>query len=302
MATYNRAHFILETLQSIKSQTYQNWECLIIDDGGNDNTLQVIQPVLDIDQRFQFLKRTKAYKKGLPGCRNYGIDLAKGEYIIFFDDDDIAHPQNLELCVLELANKDFSFCRYIRNVFFNDFSYDFDYSKIYTSFYIDQKDIDRMLKNELQFNSCAVMWKKKCFLDNRFVEHLMYAEEWELYSRIVSNGFYGISINKILFYGRKHPNSNTGEFYRNDSIRRASYKEAILLVIKNLKEKKLLSYSLLRYFIQVSLDFKEFNLFNMIIDILSMSKFEKFKWQLFYYILPGRLWFYGIWKNLKMKT
>jgi len=302
MATYNRAHFIVETLQSIQNQTYQNWECLIIDDGGDDNTLEVIQPILDIDQRFQFLKRPEIYKKGLPGCRNYGIDLAKGEYVIFFDDDDIAHPQNLELCVYELDKGNISFCRYVRDVFTGDFNYNFDYSKIYTSFYIDQKDIERILKNELQFNSCAVMWKKGCFIENRFVETLMYAEEWELYSRIVSGGFRGISINKCLFYGRKHPNSNTGEFYRNDSIRRASYKEAILLVIKNLNEKKLLSYSLIRYFIQVSLDFKEFNLFNMIIDILSMSKFEKFKWQLFYYILPGRLWFYGIWKNLKMKT
>ena len=45
MATYNRAHFILETLHSIQNQTYENWECIIIDDGGTDNTQEVITPI-----------------------------------------------------------------------------------------------------------------------------------------------------------------------------------------------------------------------------------------------------------------
>ena len=93
MATYNRAHFIVETLQSIQNQTFQDWECIIIDDGGTDNTTEVIQPIVANDKRFQFVKRESNYQKGLPGCRNYGIDLARGDYIIFFDDDDIVHPQ-----------------------------------------------------------------------------------------------------------------------------------------------------------------------------------------------------------------
>jgi glycosyltransferase involved in cell wall biosynthesis len=299
MATYNRAHFIVETLESIQAQSFKDWECLIIDDGGTDNTAAVIAPVLEQDKRFQLLKRPDVYLKGLPGCRNYGLDLAKGEYIIFFDDDDIVHPQNLELCVLELNKNDISFCRYIRNVFFGDFDFNFDYSKVYTSLYIDLKDMERILKNELPFNSCAVMWKKDCFTNHRFVEHLMYAEEWELYSRIVSSGIRGISIEKCLFFGRKHPASNTGEFYKDDPIRRASYAKAILLVVNNLKEKQLLSYSLKRYFIQVSLGFKEFNLFNPILDILELSTFEKLKWQMFYATLPLRLFAFGNWKKIK---
>ncbi|TDE28070.1 glycosyltransferase family 2 protein [Flavobacterium ranwuense] len=299
MATYNRARFIVETLESVQNQSFLDWECLIIDDGGTDNTFEVVAPVLEQDKRFQFLKRPDIYLKGLPGCRNYGLDLAKGEYIIFFDDDDIVHPQNLELCVLELTKNDTSFCRYIRNVFFDDFDFDFDYLEVYASFYIDLKDIERILKNELPFNSCAVMWKKECFANLRFVEHLMYAEEWELYSRIISSGIRGISIDKCLFFGRKHPDSNTGEFYRNDPIRRASYAKAILLVVGNLKEKQLLSYSLKRYFVQMSLGFKEFNLFNQILDILELPTFEKLKWQIFYGTLPLRLLAFGKWKKIK---
>jgi glycosyltransferase involved in cell wall biosynthesis len=301
MATYNRAHFIVETLLSIQKQTFTNWECLIIDDEGTDNTVEVITPLLEKDSRFKYFKRKDNYLKGLPGCRNYGLDLAKGDYIIFFDDDDIVHPQNLEVCVEELSNKDVSFCRYIRDVFFGDFDYAFDYSKTYTSFYIDKKDIEKMLKNELQFNSCAIMWKKACFAHNRFVENLMYAEDWELYSRIVSSGFCGISIRKSLFYGRKHPHSNTGEYDRKNPVRRASYAEAILLVLQNLKEKQLLTYSLKRYLIAFSKDFEEFNLFENILDVLDLPTFEKIKWQVFYAVLPLRLVIHRKKKTIKKR-
>jgi glycosyltransferase involved in cell wall biosynthesis len=299
MATYNRAHFILETLVSIQKQTFSEWECLIIDDGGSDNTQEVVAEIVRQDKRFQFLKRSDSYIKGLSGCRNYGLDLAKGEYIIFFDDDDIVHPQNLELCVIELNKKEISFCRYIRDAFFGDFDYNFDYSKIYTSFYIDKKDVEKMLKNELQFNSCAIMWKVECFENNRFAENLMYCEDWELYSRIVSSGYNGISISKSLFYGRKHPDSMTGEFYRNDPIRRESFTEATLLVVQSLKEKQLLTYSLKRHFIATAIEFKEYNLYQKTLNILELPPFEKMKWQIFYAILPLRLPLYRLKKGIK---
>ncbi len=298
MATYNREKYIIETLKSIQSQFFLDWECLIIDDGGFDNTIEIITPILEEDKRFQFFKRPEDYLKGLPGCRNYGLDLAKGDFIIFFDDDDIAHPQNLEICVMELSTREISFCRYIRAVFFEDFIYDFDLSKKYTSFCIDYTNIEKIVKNELLFNSCAVMWKKECFYDHRFVEHLMYAEEWELYSRIITNGFSGISINKILFYGRKHPESNTGEFFRNNPIRTASNAEAILLVLKNLHQKQLLTYPILRYFIQISLSYKRYNLKRRIVNELDLSTFEVFKLELLYSFLPMRLYFYGKWRKI----
>ena len=299
MATYNRSKYIVETLNSIQSQVFTNWECLIIDDGGSDNTIDVISPLLEKDRRFQFFKRPDTYIKGLPGSRNYGLDLAKGDLIIFFDDDDIVHPQNLELCVEELSKQKIFFCRYLRNVFFDDFDYNFEFSKDYTSFFLTKSDVEKLLINELPFNSCAVMWHRACFEQNRFEEHLMYAEEWELYSRILSSDIKGISIEKCLFFGRKHANSNTGEFYNNNPIRRASKKEAILLVIKNLKEKQLLSPSLLRYFVTQATDFKEYNLFAQIITLLELSIFEKIKWQFFYSTFPLRLSVYKLKKTFR---
>lgn len=299
VATYNRAAFILESITSIQNQTFTDWECLIIDDGGTDNTQEILAPILKQDKRFQYFIRSSKYQKGLPGSRNYGLDLAKGDYIIFFDDDDIAHPQNLELCVLELSNTELSFCRYIRDVFRGDFMYDFDFSKEYTSFYIDSSDINKILRNELQFNSCAVMWTKECFTNHRYTEHLKYAEEWEVYARIITSVNRGISINKTLYYGRKHDVSITGDFGNRNFNSLSSYADAIQLVIANLKEKKMLTSEILRYFIQVSLQYKEFNLFERIINTVDLPKMEELKWKLFYTHLPLRLFFYGIWLKVK---
>ena len=294
LATFNRAEYILESLYSIQQQTFSDWECLIIDDGGTDNTPEILTPILKQDTRFKYFIRTCNYQKGLPGSRNYGLDLAQGDYIIFFDDDDIAHPQNLELCVSELSNKQLSFCRYIRDVFRGNFVYDFDYSKEYTSFYIDSNDINKILRNELQFNSCAVMWTKECYTNHRYTEHLKYAEEWEVYARIITSVSIGISINKTLYYGRKHNVSITGDFGNRNINSLSSYTDAIQLVIANLKNKKMLSSEIIRYFIQVSLKYKEFNLFERIINTLDLPKMQELRWRLFYAQLPLRLYFYGI--------
>lgn len=287
MATYNRAHFIVETLQSIQAQTHTNWECLIIDDGSTDKTAEILKSILKEDSRFQYHKRTPNYKKGLPGSRNYGLDLAEGDYIIFFDDDDIVHPQNLELCVKELTQGNISFCRYIRAVFTGDFDYNFDSSKDYKSFHINQNDLLKILNNELPLNSCAVMWKKECFEHHRFVEYLMYAEEWELYSRIISSGFQGISIEKTLFYGRKHPNSNTGEFWKGDAVRVASQKKAIALVVSNLHKKQLLTPYLFKYLVNYAISFRDFKLVKNILNITNAKLNVKILFKLKYQLFPA---------------
>jgi len=285
-------------LQSIQNQTFTVWECLIVDDGGTDNTSDVITPILENDKRFQYLKRPNTYQKGLPGCRNFGLDMSKGEYVIFFDDDDVVHPDNLNTCIEILKKNEVDFCHYQKLAYEGE-KPPAEKCTITKQQNLNKANIEKIITQEIGLASCTVMWKKYCFIEIRFNESLLYAEEWECYSRLISENFKGIMIDAVLYYNRKHPNSNTGEFYNSDPIRRASKKEAILLVVKNLKEKKLLSYSLLRYFVQMSLNFKGYNLFNQILNTLQLPTFEKRKWQLFYKTLPVRLWFFGKWKKIK---
>ena len=94
--TYNRAHLIGETLDSILAQTYTNWECIIIDDGSSDDTLEVIDNYIKKDNRFQYYRRPVERSKGPNVCRNFGYELSKGEYINWFDSDDVMLPTFLE--------------------------------------------------------------------------------------------------------------------------------------------------------------------------------------------------------------
>lgn len=298
MATFNRAHFIVETLQSIQNQTFKDWECIVIDDGGTDNTDKVIQPFLSNDNRFQFLKRNSNYHKGLPGCRNYGLDLAKGKYIIFFDDDDIIHPQNLSICLSCFESNSIDFCHYAKSPFVNSYPI-LTNQKLEIEKTITIDDIKDIVTQKIGFASCTVLWKKEVFSNNRFNEKLQYAEEWELFCKLISNGLNGVMLSNILYFNRKHPESNTGEFYNNNPIRRESYAEAVLLVLSNLQQKRLLTNTLKRYFITKSINFTEFNLFKRILLLLEMSTFEKIKWSLFYSFLPFRLAIYKYKKVIK---
>lgn len=93
---YNRETLIGETFESIIAQTHQNWECIIVDDGSTDRSVRVIQNYVKKDSRFSLIERTSVYPKGANSCRNIGLKNATGDYIIFFDSDDLMMPHHVE--------------------------------------------------------------------------------------------------------------------------------------------------------------------------------------------------------------
>lgn len=94
--TYNRAHYLGETLESIISQTYDNWECIVVDDGSKDHTKELLGFYCDIDNRITYHKRPVGTQKGPNSCRNLGFELSKGDFINFIDSDDILLEHALE--------------------------------------------------------------------------------------------------------------------------------------------------------------------------------------------------------------
>ncbi|MBT8231929.1 MAG: glycosyltransferase, partial [Bacteroidia bacterium] len=81
--------WLQETLESILKQSYSSWECLVIDDGSTDSTALMVASFCQKDPRIQYHKRPDDLAKGANSCRNYGFQLSKGNYIQWFDDDDI---------------------------------------------------------------------------------------------------------------------------------------------------------------------------------------------------------------------
>lgn len=88
---FNVENYLRATLNSILDQTYQNWELLLIDDGSTDGSLEIVEEFCSFDSRIKLYKRS-VQPKGAPSCRNIGLNLAQGEYLIYLDSDDIIAP------------------------------------------------------------------------------------------------------------------------------------------------------------------------------------------------------------------
>lgn len=93
---YNSAHFYPDVIESVRAQTYTDWELLVvIDEGTRDGTEQLIKSWESKDSRIRLLKVTQG--KGLALSRNYALAHSRGQYIAFLDSDDLWLPQKLEL-------------------------------------------------------------------------------------------------------------------------------------------------------------------------------------------------------------
>ncbi|GAA5219864.1 glycosyltransferase family A protein [Membranihabitans marinus] len=92
--TWNRKELLRQTLTSVREQTYVYWECIVVDDGSEDEVFASIQSFVADDDRFKLYKRARQ-PKGSNTCRNIGLNLAQGDYVIFLDSDDLLLPHCL---------------------------------------------------------------------------------------------------------------------------------------------------------------------------------------------------------------
>lgn len=95
---YNASAYITKTLDSILSQSMEDFECLVIDDGSTDNTADLVAAYKD--QRIRFLRHANSGRPAIP--RNQGLINARGKYIFIFDSDDIMLPDKLQMTVAAL--------------------------------------------------------------------------------------------------------------------------------------------------------------------------------------------------------
>jgi glycosyltransferase involved in cell wall biosynthesis len=96
---YNQAHFLSEAIQSVLSQTYKEFEVIVVDDGSKDETQQVASKYSAKDPRVRLIRQQN---RGLAGARNRGLSESRGEYVVFLDSDDRLQEAALEVGVREL--------------------------------------------------------------------------------------------------------------------------------------------------------------------------------------------------------
>lgn len=204
---FNRGNLIKETLSSIISQSYENWECIIVDDRSTDNTIKLLEEYIQKDARFKFFKRPKELLKGANTCRNYGFDKSKGDYINWFDSDDLMHVNCLEKKVKKIIEGKF------------------DFVSCELSSFVENKNNNKVIKNnyegnllinyfcgDLAFYTPGPLWSKSFLLKNqlKYDNESKVLNDWifNLRALFLTKNFFLIKEPLILY--RYHPNSISG--------------------------------------------------------------------------------------------
>ncbi|MCF8321924.1 MAG: glycosyltransferase family 2 protein [Flavobacterium sp.] len=191
---YNQAIYLDETLQSVLDQTYTNWECIIVNDGSPDDTEKVTKQWCGKDSRFIYIHKQNG---GLSSARNYGIQAAKGKFILTLDADDKYAPTFIEKALVILNGN-------------NDIG-------IVSSWIIrfkDSKDICLIKPNgivlqDFLFQNSAngtSLFKKECWEQvGGYDEKMKWGyEDWEFYIRVCQLGWKMHVIQEPLFFYRQH--------------------------------------------------------------------------------------------------
>jgi glycosyltransferase involved in cell wall biosynthesis len=291
--TYNRAELIIPTLDSISEQKYENWECLIIDDGSTDNTGDVIKNICSKDPRFIYVYQENAERSV---ARNNGIRLAKGNWICFLDSDDLYERNYLfELSqFLEINN--------FPCMVMSDFSIQNDEKKIiYNVPKIDKVQVaDWLIKHPVSPSRVCV--HRSILNKYRFRKDICIVEDSVLWISI-ANSFPILQLKKPLVIYRIHENNSvlksSGAILKRYFGLKLFFEDPLSSQISTSTKKFIISDAEFRLAEYYALKKKRLKaLYYTLKSFYSHFNNEQFKMRLFFVfsLLPG---FYVAWKKIK---
>ena len=212
--TFNRAAVIIDTLESIRKQTYPNFECLVVDDGSTDDSIKVIASFCEKDNRFQLFSRPSNRMKGPNACRNYGFENAKGDFIYFFDSDDFLKPTALESYVDAFQQTTDGVLAHVERV--NKKSGELqDVNRIESDNLIED-----YFTNKVCYFVCGILWKKS-FLDQQtelFDETIGNHDEWDFNLRMIYANPIMIRLPQVLVTYFQYDDSFKKEIQKGNDV------------------------------------------------------------------------------------
>lgn len=211
---HNQAQYLPDALESLLTQSLQDWECIIVDDGSSDNTIEVASAYALRDSRIRLVPQKN---RGVAGARNRGIDEAKGDWFQFLDSDDLLLPNKLAIQLNALVNSKglaLSYCDY----FFCDANDvqkrvhkkgDYEHPRLKS----DSPTIDMILRweTELSIPIHSFLFDARFFknTDIRFDESLPNLEDWDCWMQILLQNPRIVPVHVELIVYRQHSNSRS---------------------------------------------------------------------------------------------
>ncbi|MCT7965948.1 glycosyltransferase family 2 protein [Laspinema sp. D1] len=177
--TLNRLPLLQQTLESLRQQTFTQWEALVVDDGSNDGTVEFLQRVSQEDSRIRYLERESS-TSGAPARRNQGTAASEGKYVIYLDSDDLLAPTALSNRFQAMENNPELDFGVFSTVLFRNHPGDMRLllNKETTT---QQDDINRFLKIDCPWQGLCMIWKRPSFDKlGSWDEDLLSFQDWDL--------------------------------------------------------------------------------------------------------------------------
>lgn len=202
MPAYNAEKTISDAIESVLSQTYGNWELLIIDDGSSDHTITIAQHYSNADRRVALIQNKQ--NSGVSVSRNRGISEASGEWVAFLDSDDKWDPQKLEKQARIIRQKGNVDLVFTGSSFFNSVGKN--------SGYILQVPESLSYHNLLKQNviPCSSVVVRKELAQKYPMKMDEMHEDYAVWLQILRDGYCAYGINEPLLYYRLSENSKSG--------------------------------------------------------------------------------------------
>lgn len=187
---YNYANFIGECLDSVLSQTFKSWECIVIDNGSTDNTQEIVKSYSNKDGR---IKYHYTNQKGVSLARNLAVSLSHGTYLLPLDADDKIDPTYLEKAASVMNQNPEISLVYCNAILFGS---------VNKKWILPDFNFKAMLIENSIF--CSALIKKNEFLavNGYNVNMVEGFEDWDFWIKYLANNKKVYKLNDILFYYR----------------------------------------------------------------------------------------------------
>lgn len=183
--TKNRLRLLTETLDSVRAQTFEAWEHIVIDDGSDDGTAEMMAARGAADPRVRYLTRTEG-PPGANACRNLGLRESRGAYVVFLDSDDVLDPDCLaERARIMQRNADLDFVTFQAGIFEHRPG---DWTRVMDDQLLGD-DLVRFLYFEAPWQTSAPIWRRESLVRlGGFDESLTSWQDVELHVRALTAG------------------------------------------------------------------------------------------------------------------
>lgn len=207
--SYNFADYIECCVKSILSQTYSNIEVIIVNDGSTDNSKQVIERLVEKDSRIRAIHKEN---EGVSIARNVGLNISKGEYVVFVDADDYLAHDYAEYMLSLVKETGGEFCLSV-NCFTN--KKESQVEKEFVTVMTSDEAMSLLLSPRVIVGSWNKIFKRQFLIDNKltFSSSLFYGEGLKFITSVAQLcSSVGVGNRKVYFYRRNNYSSATTKF------------------------------------------------------------------------------------------